>query len=240
MYNNVQAAQKAIQLFDGSVALGGSKPITVEMWVSKEDKEKERKRREEHQTQQIINALCKSQFGDFIGGGYHNPRPYTQGGQPGAPQGGNQQYQPRGGMPNRGGQRGGRGGRGNFSGGQRGGFAHGPRQPGQYQQQQQTQPQAPPQPIFQGLDLPLLNIADLAAISNPDERKQFVGNHIYPIIEGHYGNALAGRITGMLLDENVIDFTKLLTNSAYFTQKSAEANTLLLQAAQGVAPTQTQ
>lgn len=164
MFNSVQAAQKAIQLFDGSAMLGGNKPISVEMWVSKEDKEKERKRREEQQTQQIINALCKSQFGDFMGP--HQNRPYTHGGQ-GASQGGNQQYQPRGGQggfQQRGGQRGGRGGRGGF-GGQRGGqHGHGPRQPGQFQQQQQQQ-QAPPQPIFQGLALPLLNIADLTAIT---------------------------------------------------------------------------
>ena len=32
----------------------------------------------------------------------------------------------------------------------------------------------------------------------------------------------------MLIDETVIDFTKLLTNQAYFTQKTFEAHTLLL------------
>jgi hypothetical protein len=59
-------------------------------------------------------------------------------------------------------------------------------------------------------------------------RKQFVGNQIYPIIQSTFGEALAGRITGMLIDETVIDFTKLLTNQQYLTTKTYEAHSLLL------------
>jgi hypothetical protein len=52
------------------------------MWVTKDEKEQERKRRDDRQTKQLINAL----FGQMGGyqpqyqGGYQN-RPQTQGGQ---------------------------------------------------------------------------------------------------------------------------------------------------------------
>jgi hypothetical protein len=82
------------------------------------------------------------------------------------------------------------------------------------------------------LPLPLLNIDDLKVITVPETRKQFVGNQIYPIIASSFGDALAGRITGMLIDESVIDFTKLLTNQEYFTKKTQEAHQLLLQSIQ--------
>jgi RNA recognition motif-containing protein len=39
MYDTVGNAQKAIQRFDQQYLFGGSKPITVEMWVTKEEKE---------------------------------------------------------------------------------------------------------------------------------------------------------------------------------------------------------
>jgi hypothetical protein len=57
MYDTVGNAQKAIQRFDQQYLFGGSKPITVEMWVTKEEKEQERKRREDRQTKQLISAL---------------------------------------------------------------------------------------------------------------------------------------------------------------------------------------
>jgi len=56
----------------------------------------------------------------------------------------------------------------------------------------------------------------LATIADPNEKKQFVGNAIYPSIENAFGPLFAGKITGMLLDENVVDFYQLLTNLGYF------------------------
>jgi polyadenylate-binding protein len=46
MYDSVANAQKAIQKFDGTLPFDGSKPISVEMWVGKEEKEQEKKQRE--------------------------------------------------------------------------------------------------------------------------------------------------------------------------------------------------
>lgn len=45
LYDTVQGAQKAIQTFDQSTVFG-HKPLLVELWVSKEEKEQERKRKE--------------------------------------------------------------------------------------------------------------------------------------------------------------------------------------------------
>jgi polyadenylate-binding protein len=45
LYDTVAAAQKAIQTFDGSTVFG-TRPLLVEQWVSKEEKELEKKRKE--------------------------------------------------------------------------------------------------------------------------------------------------------------------------------------------------
>jgi len=52
-----------------------------------------------------------------------------------------------------------------------------------------------------------------------DDKKQFVGNSIYPSIQMVYGDHMASIITGMLLDENVVDQRQLVTNNQYFQSK---------------------
>lgn len=84
-------------------------------------------------------------------------------------------------------------------------------------------------PLF---PLPQVNLIDFNNISNPADRKTFVGNSIYGIIEQVFGQQFAGRITGMLIDENVINFNSLLTDQNYFTTKAHEAFQLLVQASQ--------
>jgi hypothetical protein len=84
------------------------------------------------------------------------------------------------------------------------------------------------------IPLPQINIADLDAIpvANAEGRKNFVGNAIYPNILSRFGEQLAGRITGMLIDEKLVNFTQLLTNPHFFTTKCYEAQQLLLTAMQ--------
>ena len=118
--------------------------MTVEMWVTKDEKEQEKKRREDRQTKQLLNALLGN-----IGAGqpsYYQQRPQTQGNYQPRPQGGNQNYRGN----NRGGRGGGRGGQGGY-GGNRGGA----QQPGMRPSPQQPAPltgvpQAPVQqvPLF--------------------------------------------------------------------------------------------
>ena len=59
-------------------------------------------------------------------------------------------------------------------------------------------------------------------------RKNFVGNAIYGEIEAVYSESLAGKITGMLIEENVVDFNSLLTDQGYFNMKAREAYNLLM------------
>jgi len=93
------------------------------------------------------------------------------------------------------------------------------------QQQQQYQQNVMAQPM---LPLPQVDMNQLSVLTNPNDRKQFVGNAIYQIIETSFNQSFAGRITGMLIDENVIKFEDLLTNQKYFTEKSYEAYHMLM------------
>jgi RNA recognition motif-containing protein len=56
LYDTVQAAQKAIQTYDGSYVFG-PRPILVEMWVSKEEKEQEKKRKESQTINQFLSNI---------------------------------------------------------------------------------------------------------------------------------------------------------------------------------------
>jgi hypothetical protein len=57
MYEKVEAAQRAIQIFNGSFPFGNTVPLLVEFWVSKDEKEREKKRKEEQQTRKLVNFL---------------------------------------------------------------------------------------------------------------------------------------------------------------------------------------
>lgn len=66
---------------------------------------------------------------------------------------------------------------------------------------------------------------------DPAERRQEIGNTIYSVIQQQYGEA-AGKITGMLLDnDRIVDPIQLVTNVQYLQQKANEAWTLLQQQA---------
>ena len=70
-------------------------------------------------------------------------------------------------------------------------------------------------------------------MQDPNERKQAIGNAIYPHIKDRYGE-LASKITGMLLDnERVVDRFKLVTEPNYLFQRSQDAFQLLTQSAPG-------
>lgn len=55
-------------------------------------------------------------------------------------------------------------------------------------------------------------MAALEQLKSAGERSQFVGNNIFAQISAGYGGELAPRMTGMLLDENVVDFKQLLSD----------------------------
>lgn len=64
------------------------------------------------------------------------------------------------------------------------------------------------------------------------QRNQFVGNSIFGTIAQAFGQADAPRLTGMLLDEKVIDLKQLVTDNNYFNTKVQEAFSLLAQSRQ--------
>lgn len=74
----------------------------------------------------------------------------------------------------------------------------------------------------------LMDTTKLAALeTQPEVRRQEIGNAIYPIIQQNYGNN-ASKITGMLLDnEQVVDPVKLVSDVNYLNQKAHEAFSLL-------------
>lgn len=78
-----------------------------------------------------------------------------------------------------------------------------------------------------------MDINKLMAIEEPDQRRQEIGNVIYPIIQQQYQNA-ASKITGMLIEnEQVVDPIKLVTDINYLQQKAHEAFTLLQESTMG-------
>jgi hypothetical protein len=81
------------------------------------------------------------------------------------------------------------------------------------------------------LQLPHVDLNYLDSLSG-EERTQFVGNTIFGTITQGYGQEFAPRLTGMLLDENAVDFKQLLGNQNYFNQKVQEAHQLLVRSQQ--------
>lgn len=84
------------------------------------------------------------------------------------------------------------------------------------------QPQRPI-PAPQMIDMQALDAA------NPDDRRQMVGNAVYPVINGVFGDQYAAKITGMVIDESAVDVKRLFIDNDYFSQHVNEAHTLISQ-----------
>ncbi len=83
---------------------------------------------------------------------------------------------------------------------------------------------AQPQPTL--LPLPQVDKDLLAATESLNDRKQLIGNAIYAAMAPAVGEH-AGKITGMLLDEKVVDLNKLTSDQKYFSDLVGEAQRLL-------------
>ena len=81
----------------------------------------------------------------------------------------------------------------------------------------------------QPIGLPQVDAGILQNISDINEKKNFIGNAIYPQIQTVLGEQHAGKITGMLLDESVVEVDRLLKDQRYLTEKVYEAYNLILQ-----------
>lgn len=74
-------------------------------------------------------------------------------------------------------------------------------------------------------------VAQIAAIPSLNEKKQFIGNLIYPCIQAAYGEQFVGKITGMLLDEKVVNLDLLVSNQKYLSEIAGQAKNMLEQQA---------
>jgi hypothetical protein len=54
-----------------------------------------------------------------------------------------------------------------------------------------------------------------------------VGNAVYPAINSVLGEQLAGKITGMIIDENAVNIQMLLSDQSYFNKNVNDAYVLL-------------
>jgi len=69
----------------------------------------------------------------------------------------------------------------------------------------------------------------LSKLDDKQKRNDFVGNNIFASIQAAYGPEYAPKLTGMLLDENVINFTQLISDQGYISQKAYDAYSALNQ-----------
>lgn len=73
-------------------------------------------------------------------------------------------------------------------------------------------------------------MAEFAKCESTEARRSFVGNAVYPMIQEAIQDAnLVGRVTGMIIDETVVQINRLLSDQQYFNQQVNEAYKLLLQ-----------
>ena len=54
-----------------------------------------------------------------------------------------------------------------------------------------------------------------------------MGNAVYPAINSVLGDQLAGKITGMIIDENAVNIPLLMSDQAYFNKNINDAYALL-------------
>lgn len=80
----------------------------------------------------------------------------------------------------------------------------------QGQPQQQSQPPMVQIPAPQMLDLSVLET------TQGDERRNLVGNAVYPVIQRVFGDQYAAKITGMVIDETAVDVKRLFHDQSYF------------------------
>jgi len=91
------------------------------------------------------------------------------------------------------------------------------------------------------VSLPKVDMAEFAKCENTEARRSFVGNAVYPMIQEAIQDAnLVGRVTGMIIDETVVQINRLLSDQSYFNQQVNEAYKLLLQQQRGPATPQSQ
>lgn len=177
LYESVEMCQQAIRNLDKTRPFGNNQPIDVEFWVSKVDLQAEREAKQKEQMQKFFSSAIY-EIKNELGGrkpfrrNNNNRHPHHQAG--GQRQG---QTQGRGGKP--------------MASSERKNSKDNQRVKSQNKDKQapaQNFGQATPAQNFVQVPLPnAQQVQALAAISDIQEKKQCVGNMIYPCIQQAYG-----------------------------------------------------
>ena len=93
------------------------------------------------------------------------------------------------------------------------------------------QPMPMPMPHQQqpGLSIqkPNFDMTLFTNVKDPQQLKQMIGNAVYTAIIRFVGEAYAGKITGMVIEENAVNQQLLMSDQAYFDKNINEAFKLL-------------
>jgi len=103
-----------------------------------------------------------------------------------------------------------------------------------YQQLAQQQPggrQAIPQQHMQGAGGQQEDLASKLSSASPQEQKQILGEHLYPLISNVCKPELVGKITGMLLEMDNTELLVLLESPELLSARVSEASRVLQQSA---------
>ena len=92
--------------------------------------------------------------------------------------------------------------------------------------QMPTQPMSYPIPSMAIMPLPQIDLQQLDQMQSADDRRSFVGNAVFPLINAVCGPA-SSKVTGMVIDESAVDVKKLLSDQSFFNTKVQEALQLL-------------
>ena len=204
LYETVEMCQQAIRALDKSRPFG-NQPIDVEFWVSKVDLQAEREAKQKEQMQKFFSSAIyelKNELNGGRGGKNFRQNRHHDMRKPKSATGG------RGGKPVPSSER--------------------KNSKDTRNKSQNKDKQGTPQPTFATVPLPAPEaVAQLANITDAGERRQAIGNMIFPCIQQAYGPNYVGKITGMLLDEKVVNLQLLVTDQKYLSQIAGQAKNML-------------
>jgi hypothetical protein len=74
---------------------------------------------------------------------------------------------------------------------------------------------------------PAFDMNSFNTTQDPSQLKQMIGNAVYTAIIRFVGENFAGKITGMVIEENAVNQMMLMSDQAYFDKNVNEAFKLL-------------
>jgi hypothetical protein len=79
----------------------------------------------------------------------------------------------------------------------------------------------------QSIPMPAFDMNNFTTIQDQSQLKQMIGNAVYTAIIRFVGDNYAGKITGMVIEENAVNQQMLMSDQVYFDKNINEAFKLL-------------